>query len=153
MVKNKILQKSTAASAGTEKKDTGPSKYVLFGLGYGPMRDATKYRTNKYEYTTNISNYLKTITSFEPEIAQFQNIVYNFNNNKKKFKINSILENTFKSLKILIGTPVFEITPNNLTINLFYYLAKKAYKNHILRVLLKTIKKQKKPNPKKQVFK
>ena len=64
--------------------------------------------------------------------------------NKKKFKINSILENTFKSLKILIGTPVFEITPNNLTINLFYYLAKKAYKNHILRVLLKKLSKNKK---------
>lgn len=72
-----------------------------------------------------ISKYLKTITEFEPEIAQYKNIVYNFNSNKKQFKLNSILENSFYSMKSLIGTPVFEITPNKLIINLFYYLKKR----------------------------
>ena len=72
-----------------------------------------------------ISNYLKTITEFEPEIAQYKNIVYNFNSNKKQFKLNSILENSFYSMKSLIGTPVYEITPNKLIINLFYYLKKR----------------------------
>ena len=74
---------------------------------------------------TKISKYLKTITQFEPEIAQYKNIVYNFNSNKKQFKLNSILENSFYSIKSLIGTPVYEITPNKIIINLFYYLKKR----------------------------
>lgn len=74
---------------------------------------------------SKISKYLQTISNFEPEIAQFQNIEYNFNNNKNKFKFNSILENSFYTMKSLIGTPVYEITPNNITINLFYYLKKR----------------------------
>jgi hypothetical protein len=78
-----------------------------------------------------ISKYLQTISNFETEIAQFQNIVYNFNNNKKKFKINSILENSFYTMKSLIGTPVYEITPNNITINLFYYLKKRYYQMNL----------------------
>ena len=87
-----------------------------------------------------ISKFLQPITNFEPEIAQFQNIVYNFNNNKKKFKINTILENSFYTMKSLIGTPVFEITPNNITINLFYYL-KRSYRlkrKHLKNLISKT---------------
>lgn len=83
-----------------------------------------------------ISKYLKTITEFEPEIAQYKNIVYNFNSNKKQFKLNSILENSFYSMKSLIGTPVFEITPNKLIINLFYYLKNRRnnFKNLNIRI-------------------
>ena len=85
---------------------------------------------------TKISKYLKTITQFEPEIAQYKNIVYNFNSNKKQFKLNSILENSFYSIKSLIGTPVYEITPNKIIINLFYYLKKRRnnFKNLNLRI-------------------
>nr|YP_010170413.1 ribosomal protein S3 [Phanerochaete carnosa]QRZ60395.1 ribosomal protein S3 [Phanerochaete carnosa] len=90
---------------------------------------------------SKISKYLQTISNFEPEIAHFQNIVYNFNNNKKKFKLNSILENSFYTMKSLIGTPVYEITPNNITINLFYYLQKRFYglnRKHIKYLFSKT---------------
>ena len=44
-----------------------------------------------------------------------------FNSNKKQFKLNSILENSFYSMKSLIGTPVFEITPNKLIIRINYF--------------------------------
>ena len=94
--------------------------------------------TNKLSYSLQkfqkslVGKYIRAITKIEPEISQFQNIVYNFNNNKKKFKINSILENSFFSLKSLIGTPVLEITPNNITINLFYYFKKLTRRSHYM---------------------
>lgn len=77
-----------------------------------------------------INTYLKTIVNFDPEISKFQNIVYNFvnynSNQQKNFypirasQINAILENSFYALKYLISRPVFEFTPNNLNIKLFY---------------------------------
>lgn len=105
------------------KKDLGKNKKYVFGSRRSRLRNFSN------------SNYLNPITTFEPEIAQFQNIVYNFNNNKKKFKINSILENSFYTLKSLIGTPVYEITPNNITINLFYYLKKnRSYRLNLFKL-------------------
>ncbi|BDI12877.1 hypothetical protein (mitochondrion) [Phanerochaete sordida] len=89
------------------------------------------YSLQKFQKSLT-GKYIRAITKIEPEISQFQNIVYNFNNNKKKFKINSILENSFFSLKSLIGTPVLEITPNNITINLFYYLKKLTRRRHYM---------------------
>lgn len=77
---------------------------------------------------TKIRRYLQAISSFDPsvrELALSQNIVYNFNNSIKKFKLDSILENSFYSKNCIPGTKVYEITPNNLTIQLFFLKQKR----------------------------
>ena len=113
-------------------KSNVEDKAVLLQKGKTPKQSVhIGNKTQNIIKEIKISKYLQTISNFEPEIAQFQNIVYNFNNNKKKFKINSILENLFYTLKSLIGTPVYEITPNNITINLFYYLKKRYYRMNL----------------------
>ena len=60
---------------------------------------------------------------FNSEIANNNTIVYNFNNNFKKFKLTSILENSFFSLNRLISKPVLSIKPNKVIIQLFFYLS------------------------------
>lgn len=138
-------QDAPAASEATKGSATKfnilksqPSKKI--NKGKKQLQSILTNKQNRIK-ESKISKYLQTITNFEPEIAQFQNIVYNFNNNTKKFKINSILENSFYTMKSLIGTPVYEITPNNITINLFYYLKKRAYglkRKHIKNLISKT---------------
>ena len=58
---------------------------------------------------------------FNLDVANNKTIVYYFNNNFKKFKITSILENSFLSMNRLISEPVLNIKPNKVIIHLFFY--------------------------------
>ena len=94
-----------------------------------------------------LRKYLKSITKFDVEIAQFQSIVYNFNNNKKKFsegQINSILDNTFYKLKCLISRPVYEFTPSNLNIYLFFKKLKRIFFVDPRKIIKRNLKKKSK---------
>ncbi len=60
--------------------------------------------------------------SVTQSVANNNTIVYNFNSNFKKFKLTSILENSFFSMNRLISKPVISIKPNKVIIHLFFYL-------------------------------
>ena len=57
------------------------------------------------------------------EVSNNNTIVYNFNSNFKKFKLTSIIENSFFSMNRLISKPVLNIKPNKVIIHLFYYVS------------------------------
>ena len=101
---------------------------------------------------TKIRRYLQAISSFDPsvrELALSQNIVYNFNNSIKKFKLDSILENSFYSINSLTGTKIYENTPQNLTLQVFYYTKsdiKSDYLQYLCAYVSKKIKKPLKLN-------
>lgn len=78
-----------------------------------------------------LKKFLQTIYGFDTSLVDLilsKDLVYNFlpagPNNIKKFKLDSILDNSFYTKKSLTGTKVFEITPNNVTLQLFLYSKK-----------------------------
>ena len=69
-----------------------------------------------------VRNYIKNLSKFDPVLAKSQQLVYNFVPNKNKpIQLNSFLVSSFFYLKSVISKPIYEITPNDITINLFYY--------------------------------
>jgi hypothetical protein len=78
----------------------------------------------------NIHRHIKSYFNFNSELAKNNTILFNFNKNNKKFNSNSLLENSFLNLGNVISKPVLFITPNKITINLFYYVleSEKNYK-------------------------
>ena len=77
-----------------------------------------------------IHRHIKSLIKFNSELAKNKTLVFNFNNNKKKIKLNSLLENSLLNLGNVISKPVLFITPNKITLNLFYYVldSEKNYK-------------------------
>ena len=86
-----------------------------------------KYYKNNI-YTPIINQYLKEMSKFNMYrkgifISYNQFIGFNFNNTNKLIKnIYNILYSSFKSMYCLISKPVFTITPDKISIQLFYYL-------------------------------
>ena len=81
------------------------------------------------EKPTVISAYLRELSIYNREtkgiINYFSKIVgYNFNTNTNKISstIIDLLEASFKAMRCLISKPVFVITPEKITIELFYFL-------------------------------
>lgn len=82
--------------------------------------------TGKIALKEGMRNYMKTISEFNSKIATCQligNNSFNFNvaNNKTIKNIESLLESFFISISIFISKPIFEITPDKVTLRLFYY--------------------------------
>ena len=77
-----------------------------------------------------IHRHIKSLIKFNSELAKNKTLVFNFNNNQKKIKLNSLLENSLLNLGNVISKPVLFITPNKITLNLFYYVldSEKNYK-------------------------
>ena len=74
---------------------------------------------------TFVSKYIKSFSKFNIEIATSQYLVYNFNNKQKIISnITSILKNSFYSMYSIISRPVLNITPNKITINLFFFVSR-----------------------------
>ena len=74
-----------------------------------------------------LKKFLLTVYGFNASLVDLilsKDLLYNFNNNIKKFKFDSILDNSFYTKKSLTGTKVFEITPDNVTLQLFLYSKK-----------------------------
>ena len=76
-----------------------------------------------------INQYLKEISKFnmlrKGIFIYYNNLIgFNFNNNINKLikNIYKLLQSSFKSMYCLISKPVFIITPDKISIQLFYYL-------------------------------
>ena len=76
-----------------------------------------------------INQYLKEMSKFnmlrKGIFIYYNNLIgFNFNNNTNKLikNIYKLLQSSFKSMYCLISKPVFIITPDKMTIQLFYYL-------------------------------
>lgn len=84
-------------------------------------------KTPLVRISSRLHRHIKSVWSTENfnegEVANNNTIVYNFNNNFKKFKLTSILENSFFSMNRLISKPVLNIKPNKVIIQLFFYLS------------------------------
>lgn len=98
-----------------------------------------KLLSEKVEYNFgDIQKYLQTIYGLPlslkgggKELILSKDLVYNFNNSIKKFKLDSVLENSFYFKKCLIGTRVFEFRPNNITLQVSYFTSKEALINTV----------------------
>ena len=108
------------------------------------LATSSSIQNNKFK----LKKYLQTIYGFDASLVDLilsKDLVYNFNSNIKKFKLDSILDNSFYTKKSLTGTKVFEITPDNVTLQLFLY-SKKVIRTNYLKYLCAYIsKKIKKP--------
>lgn len=92
-----------------------------------PYKDGGRGSINSLKKPINliskkIHRHIRSLIKFNSEIAHNSTLVYNFNNNNKKFNLNSLLENSFLNMGNVISKPVLFITPNKITINLFYYV-------------------------------
>lgn len=88
---------------------------------------------NSYNNTPVINQYLKSMSVYNMKkkgiLIYFNNLVdYKFIKgslgyiNKLIFKIQKLLQASFKSMYCLISKPLFIITPNKITIKIFYFL-------------------------------
>ena len=101
-----------------------------------------------------IKNCLQTLYGFPAgwkDLVLSKDLVYNFNNNIKKFKLDSILENSFYSINSLTGTKIYENTPQNLTLQVFYY-TKSDIKSDYLQYLCAYVSKKIKRIPRATVI-
>ena len=81
------------------------------------------------DFQTIIQKYLKSFTTLDIELAQNQSILYEFNSKTLNSKILNenvykILEYSFFEMDSIISKPYFLITPENVIINLFYFIPK-----------------------------
>ena len=100
--------------------------YKPYGAGpLGQNRGGKKafIKTPLVRISRRLHRHIKSVFKFNSEVANNNTIVYNFNNNLKKFKLTSILENSFFSMNRLISKPVLNIKPNKVIIHLFLYLS------------------------------
>ena len=82
--------------------------------------------------------YIKNLSKFDPALAKSQQLVYNFVPNKNKpIQLNSFLVSSFFKLDSIISKPVYEITPKNTTINLFFYFCQNDLKFYFRKFLKK----------------
>ena len=90
------------------------------------------------ELQTVIQNYLKSFSTLDIPLAQTQNTLYEFESKTLNSKIlnknvSKILEYSFFEMNSVISKPYFLITPNNIIINLFFFvLNKKLYDKNFL---------------------
>ena len=81
-----------------------------------------------------IRNYLKSFSTLDIELAQNQSVLYEFNPKTLNSKILNknvykILEYSFSEMSSLISQPIYQVTPKNVIINLFYFLTRKSKLN------------------------
>ena len=92
------------------------------------------------DYNTNIKGkivnwrYIKSFTGLDIISAQNQNTLYEFTSNTLNEKIFNknifeILKGSFISMRSIISKPHFYVSPNLITINLFYYVNSKKLKD------------------------
>ena len=150
-----INKKSTLISKGTEflgginiltpvknntvsisnKKFEGLSSSLTMDTSNIGALASEGYRKSKIKVNMNtfVSKYLKSFSKFNLDIATSQFLVYKFNNNKQKIisNITSILKNSFYSMYSIISRPVLEISPNKVTINLFFFVSRNKNRRQI----------------------
>ena len=73
--------------------------------------------------------FLRSFTTLDIELAQNKNVLYEFkpktlNSKILNKKVNKILEYSFFEMDSIISKPYFLITPENVIINLFYFIPK-----------------------------
>ena len=151
-----INKKSTLISKGTEflgginiltpvknntvsisnKKFEGLSSSLTMDTSNIGALASEGYRKSKIKVNMNtfVSKYLKSFSKFNLDIATSQFLVYKFNNNKQKIisNITSILKNSFYSMYSIISRPVLEISPNKVTINLFFFVSRNNNRSQIV---------------------
>lgn len=93
------------------------------------IKNNNTYMSQEFEKPPVISAYLRELSIYNREtkgiINYFSKIVgYNFNTNTNKISssIYDLLEASFNAMRCLISKPVFIITPEKITIQLFYFL-------------------------------
>ena len=115
-----------------ERKDLSPWPGGFSGGASGSHTTDldTLRRTPETKYFSRGESFSPAPEKFTPEteIATSQYLVYSFNNSKKKIigNITSILKNSFYSMYSLISRPVLDITPNKITIHLFFFVSSGA---------------------------
>ena len=140
----KILNNSISLTSTTPKNNM-LDNYISYKQSKRQKLASLTNPNNKFK----IKKCLQTIYGLPygwRELALSKDLVYNFNNNIKKFKLDSILENSFYSMNSLTGTKIYEMTPNNLTLQLFYYTKNKFnirydYLQYLCTYISKKIKK------------
>lgn len=95
--------------------------------------------SNYPNYNIEVSKLLKSFFVFNVFLAKSQNIVYNFNKSQEKVlsSLESILNDTFRSMKALISRPILEINGQKIIIQLFFFFKNitnnRFRKNHSIK--------------------
>ena len=121
---NKTISLTNKPKPKSKQKKNMIADYVLYKQRQRQrLQTSSSIQNNKFK----LKKFLQTIYGFDASLVDLilsKDLVYNFNNNIKKFKLDSILDNSFYTEKSLTGTKVFEITPDNVTLQLFLYSKK-----------------------------
>ena len=117
------------SSASFEGKD--------FASKEGRERDDSSFEA-KEVMQTHIQKYLRSFTTMDISLAQDQHSIYEFkpetfNSKILNQEVYKILEFSFYEMSSVISRPFYDITPNNVVINLFYFVIDKniAKKNFL----------------------
>ena len=103
-------------------------------LNYIPNKMEMEMEMKDSNLQTVTQNYLKSFTTLDIPLAQNQNILYEFNSKTLNSKILNenvykILEYSFFEMSSLISQPIFYVSPENVIINLFYFVINKELSN------------------------
>lgn len=137
--KKELLNSIQAASV---KGTTAP--FGLYPLSHStdlvatPRTDSLATSVSASARGAKVRNYIKKLSKFDPVLAKSQQLVYNFVSNKNvPLRLNSFLISSFLYLKSIISKPIYEITPNDITISLFYYnnFKKNILPKHLVNII------------------
>ena len=98
----------------------------------------TPNKENNMDIKTHLQKYLKNISTLDIDLAKEKSVLYEFKPKTLNSKIlnknvSKILEYSFFEMNSVISKPYFLITPNNIIINLFFFvLNKKLYDKKFL---------------------
>lgn len=123
-VKFENINKSTNSSVRVEGdvKLTSPAGESNNTIQLNRQVSVNSIQNPIFLISQKIHRHIKSLINFNSELAKNNTLVFNFNKNNKKFNFHSLLDNSFLNLGNVISKPVLFITPNKITINLFYYV-------------------------------
>ena len=139
--KGSSLRRSEAKSVSTpkyyEKIDMLNSVLPLFedlssaSKDFASKEGRERDDSSKEVMQTHIQKYLRSFTTMDISLAQDQHSIYEFkpetfNSKILNQEVYKILEFSFYEMSSVISRPFYDITPNNVVINLFYFV---IYKN------------------------
>lgn len=125
LISNNLLTTSSSFNLVASKEDRlnfnskgGANIFISNNIG----TRINSYKKPMYLISKKIHKHIRSLVKFNTDLAHNNTISYNFYSNNKKFNINSILSHSFLNLGNIISKPVILFSPNQITINLFYYV-------------------------------
>nr|WVH38154.1 ribosomal protein S3 [Poriella subacida] len=140
LIKNSNIESKESLILNTKKLISQEIKKDQTKSSYYQKIDMLSYipkQKKDTEMQTKIQKYLKSFTTLDIPLAQNQNTLYEFNpktlnSNILNKNVYKILEYSFFEMSSVISKPYFYVTPNNVIINLFFFVMNKKGNQNLL---------------------